>query len=652
MRILRLLGLKRLALTLFLGLVVSLAYFWTGLEAHTDSGYVMPQPDTYFYCQAARRIVEGHPFSYSEGTAVSTGTTSVLYPFVLAVPYALGCTGDDLLLAGWAVNALFFLVALVCWWYVAERRFRSSAAKWLMALLLPLMGQLAYCFFDQSDIGFLNCMVALTVAAFASERRGFILVMLVLLPWVRPEGMMLSLLSFFLLLPRPSSLIPVVSALAVFGFNYLLTGEFQFSSVAHKGYFKTMPFLEAFACSVSDACDLARAYLFGWILEDEQFAARRLYFPPLIFAAFMWLGVFVRRRNRSDLFRETVLMLAVAASFASVASSGWQGTNMDRYVVWSTPFLLWYFCEGAAWLLGRYGNVLRPIIAVPVLFIIVNSVMMVAFFKAGTSYCDRVRGFYAKCEAAMEKGASIGAPSECHIAYALSPRRVVHGMGIYSPELFVPIGCSFYETLKHEPEKRFDYWFEDEFLNGLLDTNTVLSLGTRVVQVPKDDVRSLIRADWSVFDAAAKAPRLDGWTPVIRVDVGYAPDERAVDFEIIGEKRAHVSTLEQTDLLPSGIPALESYIFAKDGVAMTVPLCPGKDAEMLVRVLPEGGSVRLAGFRLRLGERQNLADPEKGIAATGFSELRRRIPAAEITPGGTRIVIPGPIAVCSIWFYQ
>ena len=102
-------------LMLCIGLMQIAGYYLAVMLASRDGAMAVPQPDTLLYCQAARRIAEGHPFSFSAGTAVSTGTTSVLYPFILAIPYVLGATGDALIMAGFWLNALFYLVFLFGW---------------------------------------------------------------------------------------------------------------------------------------------------------------------------------------------------------------------------------------------------------------------------------------------------------------------------------------------------------------------------------------------------------------------------------------------------------------------------------------------------------------------------------------------------------
>ena len=104
-------------LMLLIGLLQVAAYYVAGATIRSDGGVPIGQPDTLLYCQAARRIVEGHPFSFSEGSLASTGTTSVLYPFVLAALGFFGANGDTLILAGFLLNAAFYMLFLLLFYF-------------------------------------------------------------------------------------------------------------------------------------------------------------------------------------------------------------------------------------------------------------------------------------------------------------------------------------------------------------------------------------------------------------------------------------------------------------------------------------------------------------------------------------------------------
>ena len=125
-----------------LGLLQIAAYYVAGALARVGDGVAVPQPDTLLYCQAARRIAEGHPFSYAPGEPVSTGTTSVAYPFALAALYALGAKGSALPTAGFLLNAVFYLMFLAGWGVAIGEWLKRPLARWTawsLAALSPLM---------------------------------------------------------------------------------------------------------------------------------------------------------------------------------------------------------------------------------------------------------------------------------------------------------------------------------------------------------------------------------------------------------------------------------------------------------------------------------------------------------------------------------
>ena len=127
----------------------------------------------------------------------------------------------------------------------------------------------------------------------------------------------------------------VASAIGVFALNFALTGTCQFSSIAHKGYFTNLAFPSAVYASAIDAMKIAKAYLLGM----PQDAPRDFFYLPFVGAAFLWIGVFSRSWSTIS-WREGVWYLAVAGGCATVATSGWQNTNLDRYLIWIMPVLL------------------------------------------------------------------------------------------------------------------------------------------------------------------------------------------------------------------------------------------------------------------------------------------------------------------------
>ena len=347
------------ALMLCIGLLQVAGYYLAGMLASADGNMAVPQPDTLLYCQAARRIVEGHPFSFSTGTAVSTGTTSVLYPFILAIPYAFGATGDALFMASFWLNALFYLVFLFGWGHALWHWLEHPWARLAATLLLALSGQPAFCAMAQSDIGCWMAASALLAWGLAANKPALYSPVLILAPWIRPEGMV-CVMAFGMILFFRSWLdhkrkspckthgdwailgLSILSIVGVFALNYALTGHAQFSSVANKGYFKAFPFSAAVIRTANDVLQILNAYLFGLSTSSP----RQFIFPVLLTAVFIWIGVLAYPWRQSKVQGLCVMLIAVTGGMLTVAQSGWQGTNFDRYLAWNFPFYIIFLAEG------------------------------------------------------------------------------------------------------------------------------------------------------------------------------------------------------------------------------------------------------------------------------------------------------------------
>ena len=394
-------------------LVQAACYYLAGATVRSDGAMAIAQPDTLLYCQAARRIVEGFPFSFSAGAAVSTGTTSVLYPFVLAVPYLLGFKGDALLAAGFALNVLFHLAFVLGWAALACKVFAERpAAKVLAVALVSLFGPFAYCSLAQSDIGLWMAVSAWLAYGLYTGRRALYVPLLLAGPWVRPEGMVVALAygAFCLLdcarrrrvgADAAIALLAAGSAAGVFALNYALTGACQFSSVAHKGYFSNLSFPSAVYAAAMDAMKIAKAYLLG-IPQD---APRDFFYLPVVGAAFMWIGLF-SRSWRNVAWRELAWYLALAGGFATVATSGWQNTNLDRYLAWTMPVLLFHVALGADVVASRLEKgVARALPGMAVAgFTCAMAFVFVCVFRYSTARSDDSRAFAVRCEAEMPAG--------------------------------------------------------------------------------------------------------------------------------------------------------------------------------------------------------------------------------------------------------
>ena len=673
-------------LMLCIGLVQIAGYYLAGTLASPDGSMAVPQPDTLLYCQAARRIAEGHPFSFSEGADVCTGTTSVLYPFILAIPYLLGAKGDSLLTAGFLLNALFYLAFLLGWARALQIWLERPLSRLVAGMLIALSGQIAFCAMAQSDIG---CWLALSgwlAAGLAMRNRWLYGSLLVLGPWIRPEGMICVValglvLAFYALYTRIRSrsldneslkgplaifLLGIASCGGVFALNYFLTGHAQFASVANKGYFKTLPFAAAADKAALDVLRMLKDYLFGLAASSP----RDMFLIPLLSAIFMWIGILRYPWRQKGLSGFMLLLLAGAGGFLSVAQSGWQGTNFDRYLAWIAPMFLVFLAEGIAAVTGYCkGRSAIPALpaAVCLAFSLCTAGVAVFRFNRSSANSNLLRLFAKEIDAQLPVTASIGAFGGSGIVYDLGKRPYRHLWGIYSQEFFVKTEASALEILKNEPEKRFDYWFLTPDQTAMaFGANMKSCCGENILTGP--DGMEIRGTSWDAFDRARRpqAAVPSGKRLVCRVDVGYEADEKATDYETIdryGRPAADPFTIVDT---LNGKAAIDAARLLVGGDAMTLSLKPGQDATVVMRTHPRHTEKRTDSIG-RNSSDYTFANPLRmnisidgqlsqqvsvSFATNGFSDVTFTIPGAKIQKTPCRLAFLGDHIAAGYWFYQ
>lgn len=675
-----------LAVVLFVGVWQVVAYYLAGALSGCNGDFAIAQPDTLFYCQAARRIVEGHPLSYSAGTAVSTGTTSHLYPFILAIPYALGATGEAFFRAGFALNALFYLVFLWGWCLVICELVRQPFARMVAGGLVVLLGHTAFATFAQSDIGFWLAVSAFFAAGLMRRDVRIYGPLLVLGPWVRPEGM-ICVVAFVgcvvarAVLNRVESVrrlpmvrradwlfwgLGLVSMVGVFVFNYVLTGACQFSSVAHKGHFYlSNSFASGVVRTATDFVLIVKAYFLGLPQGD----LRDFAFVPILGAALAWLGVFgFKGRERGD-WRLVVWLVAIGGGVLTIASSGWQNTNYDRYLAWLLPTIAVAMGLGIEVLQEKWpaGGVARLAGGVVLLWTFGGAVAAFASFVRTSRTLAGVPSFVRECEAVMSERKAVGGNAASQVAYCFSDRRVAQLCGIYSPEFFDgrwPEGVL--EILKNEPTTRFEYWLSDTHEQEVIGFKLEKNCGRQLLVGPNG--LELLQTDWSRFDTAGQVPKSPQprMSLKARVDVAYAKDERDAEYEIL-PRYAHVNFVGISKLGKLGTrEIIESGRLVVGQDEMTIPTKPGRDLSIVMRTGDEckafqdgefGSTLRTYAFAnpLKLNLQVDGVPAGMGeaqLATNAFSDVTFTIPGKFITKERSRIAFCGDHVAYAYWFYQ
>jgi len=659
-------GRRFVALLFSIAIIQIAVYYLSAALVNGPGPLAVPQPDTLLYCQAARRICEGHAFSFSTGTAVSTGTTSVLYPFVLAVPYAMGFDGLRLISAGFIVNACFYLLFILSWFGTFRQWFSERTANYA-GLLLVLFPQTVYCALAQSDTGFWMAVSAVFIYGLATERRIVWIPLLLIGPWVRPEGVIFVFTIAFLGVLRKDKglLYPAVfgllSTVGVFALNAALTGNFIFSSVANKGYFKVYPFADAIGLAAFDALTSFRDIVLGMKTETH----RCYYFMPVLGTVSLIYGLFVRDWKWSRDWVIAFCALSVAAGMAIVAQSGWQGSNMDRYFAWMMPLLVAFSATGLLSLakaLSRYSSA-RVLTSIPILFDVCVGIYLVCAFHRCCAATDLSVRFGQEINRAIPDSASVGGISGSGTAYLLGDRRVANLSGIYSPEFACKESSGVFEILKNEPSTRFDYFLlapEDSLSRSIND------LWPKCAVMGPDGCE-LRRTNWTAFDRATNVTPHVGWKLCDRVDVCYEKDEARADYQVVLRYGVRpYSPILQVRKVQSGICIDFGRLVIGYDEFTVHNLEKGRDAFVVMRTSSSASAKRdtaLESVKLACTFEQELdlhvsvngkpvACCHGELEPDGFSNVVLRVPGSAIDSNVARIGLHGDHLAFCYWIYQ
>ena len=540
--------LRHMPRVLLLGGIVAVAiYYGIAVQRGTNGHPAPSQTDALVYMQYARALAEGHPYVFAPGDTPSTGSTSHLYPVVLAIPCLLGARGDALLSAAFVLNALFFLVWLQLFWRVVQRLIPEEAV--LAAGLALLNGQLLMSMTGMTDMPLFTLLAWGLFAALLYERHRLATLLLVLCVLARPEGMLLTVgvaaLGAVLAWRREPAARRVlgmaacglVALIAVFALNHALTGFAQFQSVAQKGYLKTYPLLGALACTGRDFGTLAREVLF-----NTGNAPRQAYFLPVAGGLLAILGLLGAARPARHASLVWWWLGCSLGSLGLIAASDWQGVATDRYLLWLLP--TWYLlaARGA----GELSAACRAPRLFPVLALLLLGYELAVWPYFAARQADEcvkaqaVVNFAKAADAWLPPQASVGVLGGPSISYYLGNHPVRHLLGMTTPAFARQRDkiCAV-EMLKHRPERRFTHlaltvpeqaWCAEAGILGDLVFNDLDA-------PPDGEVYSLCTARWDAFPSAALLPldpaasnAVTALQLVDSLDVGFVPDERRCQY--------------------------------------------------------------------------------------------------------------------------
>lgn len=642
----------------------------------------VPQLDSAIFYQYARAIAEGHPYRFIPGDPFSTGSTSHLYPVVLAAFYAVGFKGGALASAGLLLNLALWLGSLRLCVAIARRILPEENAVMLAAALCVLNGQFAMGFFLQSDMGLFAFLTLGALAAALSGRWRFFALSLGLAAWTRPEGAILAG-CFLAAAFAPRAWFPAdasrraliagaLTGLACFAgsliLNKALTGQFQFQSIAGKSIFLRNGLMGGVNLALKNTMQIVSEGVF-----NVAPGARAFYAMPVIGGLLGIAGLALRGwRGAATARAETGWWMAVTATLALSALSGWCGIQHDKYWVWFTPVWSIVMVAGLwrAPLLERSAALRRGLAAALLFCAAAGMAFFLNNFAHQNSRAESNLRFVRSLDQRIPEGAPVGLMGASGLAYFLPSHPVVNISGICSPRyLLGGDTIQAHELLRHRPELRFDYWL---IRPSVSESALGRAIGEQLLAPPPvrggTDAFALHRADWDGIDGAlaplAVAPageRVDS------LDIGFSEDEARCQYEIFHRLPGMLDECNMAEGPLAGHPVGDLGRLVIGEESFTVNAQPGKPLRIVLRgallaafpVIDADLERRTQAFEFGSPLRLNvwMGDREVGVwtieAGEGpLFESVFEIPAKFIDSDRPRITVGGDHISLGWWFYQ
>ncbi len=196
-----------LLLCIALALLVWLIYSLVSISA--GGGHLlMPLDDAYIHFQYAHQIAAGQPYVYNPGLPPTSGATSFLYPYVLALGDLIGLRGLNLGL--WAMGIGAAALAASAW--LVYRIVLLTAPYWLavaLAVVFVFDGWIAWHFMSGMETGLAILFTLLTLYAILTRRLRLSVIAMTLLALIRPEGGLLAGIGVLIVLAQELRAIPI-----------------------------------------------------------------------------------------------------------------------------------------------------------------------------------------------------------------------------------------------------------------------------------------------------------------------------------------------------------------------------------------------------------------------------------------------------------
>lgn len=217
---------------------------------------VLPLDDNYIHFQYAKQMALGQPYIYNPGDPATSGATSFIYPFILAIGYKLGFQGLNLGLWALVIGACALLASM---WLIYLLAQEYDAPRWMSlagAAIFGLSGAVSWHFMSGMETGLMMTFTLATLFAIVSRRFWGFIICAMLLALTRPEGGAMAIIAvgIYLWQERTRSIMslqkrrlfglimPVLAVGIQPVVNWLVTGSAAASGNQAKSIFGMIPF--------------------------------------------------------------------------------------------------------------------------------------------------------------------------------------------------------------------------------------------------------------------------------------------------------------------------------------------------------------------------------------------------------------------------
>ncbi len=389
-------------LCITLALVVFVAYMAAGL---VDGQPIMPLDDAYIHFQYAKSIASGQPYAYNPGLPPTSGATSFLYPYLLAVGHLVGFR--ELNLAYWASGIGVLALAASGW--LVYRLSREHAPDWLAWVgsgLFILSGEFAWHAVSGMETSLVVMLTLLTLYGVIRRDVRLTAFAATLLALSRPEGGLLAVIAAGVMLYQAMQTIPLrgrfgiprlwlwrrewlILLLPVFALgvqplvNLVITGTAVASGNAAKSLFGMIPFdVGVIIGRIWDNFTRMGLEMAGLREPREAgYYASILFLPSLV-----GMSAIFRQRRIIALMIIAWLLLGIAV-ISTLDTAFW---HFKRYqmplIALNYPLAIWGIAEVMR-RLPRWSRLIGDIAAlILLLFIPISTIQFLGHYRLNTHY--------------------------------------------------------------------------------------------------------------------------------------------------------------------------------------------------------------------------------------------------------------------------